>query len=141
MEIQEIHRDHYNELINDLKAIHTIKNYFIADVLDDWLTDINTSLPEENIDEFYRSHENYQQFLQETMDHDQEIISKIATFFNQHEFQILKDLYDAAPGKYRPINFGTDSNAIIPVEILEYINDFSEDYYHSEIGDFTEELA
>ena len=141
MEIQEIHRDHYNELINDLKAIHTVKNYFIADVLSDWLTDINTSLPKENIDEFYRSHKNYQQFLQETMDHDQEIISKIATFFDQHEFQILKDLYDAAPVKYRPINFGNDSNAIIPVEILEYINDFSEDYYHSEIGDFTEELA
>lgn len=141
MEIQEIHRDHYNELINDLKAIHTVKNYFIADVLSDWLTDINTSLPKENINEFYRSHENYQQFLQATMDHDQKIISKIATFFDQHEFQILKDLYDAAPVKYRPINFGTDSNAIIPVEILEYINDFSEDYYHSEIGDFTEELA
>lgn len=141
MEIQEIHRDHYNELINDLKAIHTVKNYFIADVLSDWLTDINTSLPKENINEFYRSHENYQQFLQATMDHDQKIISKIATFFDQHEFQILKDLYDATPVKYRPINFGTDSNAIIPVEILEYINDFSEDYYHSEIGDFTEELA
>lgn len=141
MEIQEIHRDHYNELINDLKAIHTVKNYFIADVLSDWLTDINTSLPKENINEFYRSHENYQQFLQATMDHDQKIISKIATFFDQHEFQILKDLYDAAPVKYRPINFGADSNAIIPVEILEYINDFSEDYYHSEIGDFTEELA
>lgn len=141
MEIQEIHRDHYNELINDLKAIHTVKNYFIADVLGDWLTDVNTSLPEENINEFYHSHENYQQFLQATMNHDQEIISKIATFFDQHEFQILKDLYDAAPGKYRPINFGNDSNAIIPVEILEYINDFSEDYYHSEIGDFTKELA
>lgn len=25
MEIQEIHRDHYNELINDLKAIHTVR--------------------------------------------------------------------------------------------------------------------
>lgn len=133
---RRLHYDHFHNLAESLKQIHTVKNYFTAYVLYDWVTDINDALPEANIDEIFDSHKKYYNYLATSLHHDQEIVTVIANYFDNHKQDVYDDLKDLAP----EINIEND-NQPLPVEPLENINDFSEDYYHMEIGEEIEKLC
>lgn len=92
----------------------TVKDAFVGYVILDWVNDVNTELTElhglENvIPDNWGSHENYDQWLLQSMIDKKKIIKRIKKIYKENKADIIKELGQNDPS---------------------YVNDFSADFYY-----------
>lgn len=103
--------DFWDKIANDYLAKKTMKGAFVRCVIMDWLYDINFAMTEKTMNDEMGGEKEYLNYLKSSMVYKKEIIRQIESMYDNDEDGIKKRL---ANGE------------------LDYINDFSHEYYYDE---------
>ena len=102
--------DFWSKIADDYFAKKTMKGAFVKFVIMDWLWDINFAMDEQSMNEEMGGKKEYINYLKSSMLNKKEIIRQVETMYDNDADEIKRRLDNGE---------------------LDYINDFSHEYYYA----------